>query len=109
MSSKSGVVINNGLKIAGQQLQIVSQGKIEIDCEFEGDVTSTEIVVNEQGKVKGNVAAERVIVLGKILGGIRGKTVVLMSSARVEGDIHHTSLAIENGAEFVGRCRLSAP
>ena len=30
-----------------------------------------------------------------------------MSSARVEGEIHHTSLAIETGAEFVGRCNLT--
>ena len=40
--------------------------------------------------------------------GIRGKTVILMSSARVEGEIHQMSLAIEAGAEFVGRCRLNA-
>jgi cytoskeletal protein CcmA (bactofilin family) len=32
-------------------------------------------------------------------------TVALQSSARVEGDIHHMSLAIEQGAEFDGRCR----
>jgi cytoskeletal protein CcmA (bactofilin family) len=29
----------------------------------------------------------------------------LQSSARVEGDIHHMSLVIEQGAEFDGRCR----
>ena len=29
-------------------------------------------------------------------------------SARVEGDIHHMSLAIEQGAEFDGRCRRPA-
>jgi cytoskeletal protein CcmA (bactofilin family) len=32
-------------------------------------------------------------------------TVALQASARVEGDIHHMSLAIEQGAEFDGRCR----
>jgi cytoskeletal protein CcmA (bactofilin family) len=31
--------------------------------------------------------------------------VALQASARVEGDIHHLSLAIEQGAEFDGRCR----
>ena len=108
MSSQFGVVINDRLKFAGQQVKIVSQGKVEIDCEFEGDVVGTEVVVNEQGNVRGNVSGERVVVLGKISGGIRGGTVALMSSARVEGDIHHTSLAIEIGAEFVGRCRLNA-
>jgi cytoskeletal protein CcmA (bactofilin family) len=35
-------------------------------------------------------------------------TVALQASARVEGDIHHMSLAIEQGAEFDGRCRRPA-
>ena len=66
---------------------------------------STEVIIGEQGKVTGTVAAERVIVRGKISGVIRGMTVALQASARVEGDIHHMSLAIEQGAEFDGRCR----
>jgi cytoskeletal protein CcmA (bactofilin family) len=35
-------------------------------------------------------------------------TVSLQASARVEGDIHHMSLAIEEGAEFDGNCRRPA-
>ena len=36
--------------------------------------------------------------------------VALQSSAHVEGDIHHISFAVEEGAEFDGRCwRLSSP
>jgi cytoskeletal protein CcmA (bactofilin family) len=44
-------------------------------------------------------------VRGKVSGAIRAVTVALQSSSRVEGDIHHMSLAIEQGAEFDGRCR----
>ena len=105
MSDQTGVVIKDDLKIVGQCVQIVSQNKIEIDCVFEGDVTGPEIVVSERGKVSGFVAGDRVTVLGKVVGGIRGKTVALMSSARVEGEIHHDSLTIANGAELTGRCR----
>jgi cytoskeletal protein CcmA (bactofilin family) len=108
MLNRSGVVINDELKLAGERLKIVSVGKVEIDCEFEGDVTGDEVVVGERGRVAGNVAGERVVVLGRIVGGIRGKTVILMASAHVDGDIHQTSLAIEKGAEFIGRCRLNA-
>src|SRR5262249_19244484 len=74
-------------------------------CEFEGDVTGPEVVVSERGKVTGNVAADRVIVLGKIVGDIRGKMVALLSTAHVQGDIYHASVAIDEGAEFAGRCR----
>jgi cytoskeletal protein CcmA (bactofilin family) len=99
------VVIKDGLRIAGERVKIVSQNKIQIDCEFEGDVSGPEVVVGERGKVTGNIAGDRVIVLGKIVGDIRGKMVTLLSTAHVEGDIHHASLAIDEGAEFAGRCR----
>jgi cytoskeletal protein CcmA (bactofilin family) len=107
MSDPAGAVIGDDLKFAGQRVKIISQGRLQIDCEFEGDVTGAEVVISAQGKVRGTVVGDRVVVLGKIFGGIRGRAVALKSSARVEGDIHHTALAIEKGAAFIGRCRLN--
>ena len=101
-------VIGNDLKIIGQGLKIISQGTLQVDGEIEGDVGGSEVIIGEQGKVTGTVAAERVIVRGKVAGVIRGSAVTLQSSSRVEGDIHHMSLAIEQGAEFDGRCRRPA-
>jgi cytoskeletal protein CcmA (bactofilin family) len=98
-------VISNDLKILGQDLKIISRGTLQVDGEIEGDVAGAEIIIGEHGKVTGTVAAERVIVRGRTSGVIRAMTVALQSSARVEGDIHHMSLAIEQGAEFDGRCR----
>ena len=103
---QSEAVIGTDLKFAGQNVRIVSKGKVKVDCDFEGDVTGTEVVISERGKLRGNVAAERVIVLGKIVGGIDGDVITLMSTAHVEGDIQHKSLTIETGAEFGGRSRL---
>src|SRR6516225_10271568 len=101
-------VIGNDLKIIGQGLKIISQGTLQVDGEIEGDVGGSEVIIGEKGKVTGTVAAERVIVRGQISGVIRGITVTLQASSRVEGDIHHMSLAIEQGAEFDGRCRRPA-
>ena len=101
-------VIGNDLKIIGQGLKIISQGTLQVDGEVEGDVGGSEVIIGEKGKVTGTVAAERVIVRGQISGVIRGVTVTLQASSRVEGDIHHMSLAIEQGAEFDGRCRRPA-
>jgi len=105
-STKS--VISNDLKIIGQGLKIISQGTLQVDGEVEGDVRGTEVIIGEKGRVTGTVAAERVIVRGTICGVIRGMTVTLQASSRVEGDIHHMSLAIEQGAEFDGRCKRPA-
>ena len=101
-------VISNDLKIIGQGLKIISQGTLQVDGEVEGDVAGNEIIVGENGQVTGTVAAERVIVRGKISGVIRSVSVALQASARVEGDIHHMSLAVEQGAQFDGRCRRHA-
>jgi cytoskeletal protein CcmA (bactofilin family) len=101
-------VIGNDLKIIGQGLKIISQGTLQVDGEIEGDVGGAEVIIGEKGKVTGTVAAERVIVRGTISGVIRGVTVALQASSHVEDDIHHLSLAIEQGAEFDGRCRRAA-
>ena len=101
-------MIGNDLKIIGQGLKIISQGTLQVDGEIEGDVGGSEVIIGEQGKVTGTVAAERVIVRGRISGVIRALTVALQSSERVEGDIHHMSISIEQGAEFDGRCRRPA-
>jgi cytoskeletal protein CcmA (bactofilin family) len=107
MLSQSETVIGKDLKFAGQDVKVVSRGRLKVDCEFEGDVTGAEVVISERGKVKGKVVGERVLVLGKIVGAIDGDAITLMSTAHVQGDIQHKSLTIETGAEFDGRSRLS--
>jgi len=104
-SSGNLSVISNDLKIIGQGLRIISQGTLQVDGEVEGDVVGSEVIIGELGKVTGTVAAEQVTVRGRISGAIRAVTVSLQSSSHVEGDIHHMSLAIEQGAAFDGRCR----
>ena len=108
MSQLQGVVISDDLKIVGRGIRIISEGRLQVDGEVEGEVAGTEVVIGEHGKVTGAVAAERVIVHGRLSGVIRGMAVALQASARVEGDIHHMSLAIAEGAEFDGRCRRPA-
>src|SRR5215831_10670549 len=65
-------IIGNDLKILGQGLKIISQGTLQVDGEVEGDVGGSEVIIGEQGKVTGTVAAARVIVRGTISGVIRG-------------------------------------
>ena len=98
-------VIGNDLKIIGQGLKIIGRGVLQVDGEIEGDVQGAEVIVGEKGKVTGMVAAQNVIVRGKVSGVVCGKTVALQASSHVEGDVHHMSLAIEQGAMFEGRSR----
>jgi cytoskeletal protein CcmA (bactofilin family) len=51
------------------------------------------------------VAGDQVVVRGKVSGAVCAKHVALQSSSEVQGDIHHMSFAIEQGALFEGRSR----
>lgn len=45
------------------------------------------------------------VVRGRVEGSVRARQVQLASTARIEGDIVHATLAIESGAYFDGNCR----
>jgi cytoskeletal protein CcmA (bactofilin family) len=106
ISEKS--VIGNDLKIIGQGLKIIGRGVLQVDGEIEGDVQAAEVIVGEKGQVTGMVSGRQVVVRGKVSGVICGKTVALQATSKVDGDIHHMSLLIEQGAMFDGRSRRAA-
>ena len=98
-------VIGNDLKIVGHGLKIIGRGTLQVDGEVEGDVQASEVIIGDQGKVTGMVAGQQVVVRGKISGVVCAKNVALQASSEVQGDIHHMSFAIEQGARFEGRSR----
>jgi cytoskeletal protein CcmA (bactofilin family) len=51
------------------------------------------------------VVAEDVVIRGRLIGSVRGVRVILQFTCHVEGDLLHTSLAMEQGAYFEGKSR----
>ncbi|MEM7192620.1 MAG: polymer-forming cytoskeletal protein, partial [Pseudomonadota bacterium] len=74
---------------------------------IQGDITCGSLLLGDKAQITGSVIAEDVVVRGKVMGSIRGLRVTLQSQSHVEGDIHHQSLAIEQGAYFEGKSRRS--
>lgn len=97
-------IIGPDLVISGN---LVSKGEVQIDGEVQGDTYATHIVIGEKARITGAIIAEEVIVRGSVMGSVRGKRVMLQTSSHVEGDVYHTSLAIEQGAFFEGKSRRS--
>jgi len=60
------------------------------------------LTVGETAVIKGEIVADDIVVNGRVIGRVRGLKVRLTSSARVEGDIIHKTIAIESGAHFEG-------
>jgi cytoskeletal protein CcmA (bactofilin family) len=98
-SKQRGTVIAKGLKIVGS---VTAEGLVEVNGQIDGELHCTSLVIARGAHVNGIVAAEGVVVDGKVEGPIQGGEVVLKSHAHVVGDIHHQSLAIESGAFFDG-------
>jgi len=99
-SKHRGTVIATGLKIVGR---VTAEGLVEVNGQIDGELHCTSLIIARGAHVTGTVAAERVVVDGKVEGPIQGGHVLLKSQAYVVGDIHHQSLAIEKGAYFEGR------
>lgn len=97
--------LGSDLTIVGQQVQIISQSRLVIDGEVHGNINGREIVVGENGRVTGTIVAQTVEVRGKVNGAIKGGTVTLMPTARVDGDITKMSLIISEGAHLDGNVR----
>ena len=79
-----------------------TSGDINIEGQVDGDIRAHLLTVGEGATVKGEVVADDVVVNGRVIGRVRGLKVRLTSTARVEGDIIHKTIAIESGAHFEG-------
>jgi cytoskeletal protein CcmA (bactofilin family) len=83
--------------------ELASDGEVHLDGALQGDVRVARLSIGERGLVEGAITADAVEVRGRVRGRIEARSVRLMASADVEGDIVQTELAIEAGARFVGR------
>jgi cytoskeletal protein CcmA (bactofilin family) len=103
VNSKSGSTINSELTIIGD---VASTGSLILDGTIEGNVYCTSMVVTTNGRINGGIVANHeVTVLGQVTGTIRGRRVMLQSSAKVAGDIFHQGIGIEMGTRYDGTLR----
>jgi cytoskeletal protein CcmA (bactofilin family) len=85
---------------------ITCNGEAQLDGEVNGNVECHDLIVAKNGRVKGDIRAENVVIYGRVNGSIHGSQVALKAGASVEGDIYHRGLAIEMGASFLGKSDL---
>ncbi len=91
--------LSTDLHITGN---LKTSGDIQIEGTVDGDIRAHLLTIGESATVNGECMADDVVVNGRIVGTVRGLKVRLTSTARVEGDIIHKTIAIESGAHFEG-------
>lgn len=100
-------LIAENVSVAGD---VASEGDVQLDGAVRGDVRVGHLSIGETGQVEGVIEADAVEVRGRVVGAISARSVRLFATAQVEGDISHTQLAVEPGAQFQGRSvRLGQP
>ncbi|MBN2905473.1 MAG: polymer-forming cytoskeletal protein [Rhodobacteraceae bacterium] len=92
-------MLSSDLLVTGN---LKTTGDIQIEGTIDGDIQAHLLTVGENATVRGEVMADDVVINGRVIGRVRGLKVRLTSTARVEGDIIHKTIAIESGAHFEG-------
>ena len=97
--------IVEGTKIIGD---LISESNIRIDGEVIGNITtSSKVVIGENGFLKGNLNCQEADIEGKTEGKLEIEgLLILREQAKVYGDIHTVKLHIEEGAFFLGACKM---
>lgn len=86
---------------------LTSNGTMDIDGRIEGNVHCETATVRRNGHIKGDLIADSVFIHGQVQGLIRARSVNFFAGCRVEGVIHHETIAIEDGAFVDGRFKRS--
>lgn len=76
---------------------------LHIDGRIEGDISCTALVQGESSEIVGAVNAETARIAGTVRGTISARDLVVLKTARVQGDVEYDALTIEHGAQIDGR------
>jgi cytoskeletal protein CcmA (bactofilin family) len=82
---------------------LAATADLHLDGRINGDIKCAALVQGETSEIKGMVVAESARVAGTIKGSIMAEVLVILKSARIEGDVSYASLTIEEGAQVDGK------
>lgn len=84
------------------------EGTIRLDGKVQGGLNIIgNLIVGEEGAVKGNVKAENAFVAGVIEGNVIATSQLhITHTAKLVGDISVKNVIIDEGAVFVGNCKV---
>ena len=88
---------------------LTASADLHLDGRVDGDIKCASLVQAETSEIIGMVVAEQARVAGHIKGSITADTLVILKTARIEGDVAYGTLSIEQGAHVEGKFSSHAP
>lgn len=88
--------------------KLISTGIVRVDGILSGELeVDGNIIVGENGYIKGNIKSDKVVIAGKVEGNVYSSgSLELTSSGKLYGDIEVRNVTIEDGAVFEGKCTM---
>ena len=102
-------VANGGSTFSVLGADVAIKGNVEasadlhVDGVVEGDIACTSLVQGESSRVEGTITADSARLSGTIKGTINVRELVILKTARIDGDVHYATLTIEQDANVNGR------
>jgi cytoskeletal protein CcmA (bactofilin family) len=97
--------LGKGSRVEGK---LTFEGSVKIDGAIDGEIQAQHaVIIGEGAVINAQVAAETVVVRGKVNGDITArKQVELRAPAKLTGNITTPSLVIHEGVVFEGHCSM---
>src|SRR5262245_16414803 len=95
-------IISGALSIVGR---LEGAGDIQVEGKIDGDIRGQNVRIGMGASVKGTVHGELVELAGTLDGKIEARQAVLGKTSRMNGDIIHQTLQIDEGSYFNGNSR----
>lgn len=89
--------------------KIISNASVRVDGKFKGDIEAKEsVIIGKTGYVDGNIKANKVIIIGEVVGNIlcRGSLEIL-STGKFKGDLKlGGKITVEEGGVLLGTTEI---
>lgn len=111
---QANLVRKRNVSVIGPTLRFKGELSAKEDLVIEGYVEGKiahqdkDLTIGENGRVKADIHANVVDILGEVEGDVRGDKIVrLKASAKVDGNIRAPRLVLEDGAFFTGTIEMA--
>ncbi len=86
-------------------------GAVRIDGKLKGEIISKgTLLVGEKSVIEADIKVDSIIIGGKVLGNIIATSrMEMLSNSEISGNIQTPFLKIEEGAIFLGACKMHKP
>ena len=82
---------------------VEASADLHVDGSVVGDIVCAALVQGESSRIDGSIAADTARLAGAVSGTITVRELVVLKSARIQGDVHYEALTIEQGAQVEGK------